>query len=275
MIKINKNALKSLGGSLLAVMMFFPIYAVLIGGLKTNGQILADPFGIPVPPTFDPYISVLGKSAEFWKFLFNSVYIAVTTNLIVVFFSMSATMALTKMKFKGRLWIYNYFIMGMLFPLTVAILPLYLQMRNLGLLGSPFGLILAEAAFAFPLSIFIFAGFFRDIPNEMQEACTIDGGNIFTFFLKIVIPLSTPVVATVSILTFIQSWNQFLLPLLVLDDSRHFTIPLGIMQFQGQFTTGWNQIMAFITLSIIPMGVFYFSAQKFVVAGLTSGAVKG
>ncbi|WP_028974241.1 carbohydrate ABC transporter permease [Spirochaeta cellobiosiphila] len=262
-------------GTVVSLMMVFPIYAVIIAGFKTNGQILADPFGLPSPFTLDAYRMILGKSAQFWNFLYNSVFIAFIENVIVIVLSMTAGIALTKLRFKGRLFIYNFFLMGMLFPLTVAVLPLYLQMRNLGLLGSRLGVILAEGAFAFPLSIFIFSGFFRDIPNELHEACKIDGGTIFTFLFKIVIPISTSVIATVAIITFIQSWNQFLLPLLVLNEARQFTIPMGIMQFQGQFSTGWNQIMAFISLSIIPMAIFYFAAQKFIVAGLTAGSVKG
>jgi raffinose/stachyose/melibiose transport system permease protein len=163
----------------------------------------------------------------------------------------------------------------MLFPFTVAILPLYLQLRVMGLLGTRAGVILSEAAFNLPLSIFIFTGFFREIPRELQDACEVDGGGMLTFAYKIVVPLSTPVVSTVSIIILVQSWNQFLLPLLVLDDARLFTIPLGVMQFQGQFTTGWNLIMSFITISILPTAVFYFSMQKYVVRGLTAGAVKG
>ncbi|WP_020613007.1 carbohydrate ABC transporter permease [Sediminispirochaeta bajacaliforniensis] len=270
-----RSSLKFLLGLFIAVAMFFPMYAVIICSVKTNGQVLSDPFGIPQPFDLTAFGLVLGKSGEFWGFLYNSVVIAVSTIIIVDLFSMAAGIALSRIPFKGRPLIYNFFIMGMLFPITVAVLPLYLQLRDLGLLGTQGGVILAEAAFGLPMAIFLFTGFFKDVPRELQDACQIDGGGILTFFFKIVIPISKPVVATVSIITFIQSWNQFLFPLLVLDNSSKFTIPLGIMQFQGQFTTGWNQVMAFITISIIPMAAFYFSAQRYIVAGLTAGAVKG
>jgi raffinose/stachyose/melibiose transport system permease protein len=125
------------------------------------------------------------------------------------------------------------------------------------------------------LSIFIFTGFFREVPNELQDAVFIDGGGLITFGTKVVLPLSTPVISTVTIITLIQSWNQFLMPLLVLDNPQKFTIPLGVMQFQGQFTTNWNQIMAFISISLLPMTLFYIFLQKYIVAGLTAGAVKG
>lgn len=258
-----------------ALLMFFPIYTTIIGGFKTNGQLLADPFGLPKPPIIDPLTTVLGRTGVFYIFLFNSILIAALTIGIVLVCSMAAGIALSKIDFKGNRTLFNFFLMGMLFPFTVAILPLYLQLRVLGLLGTRAGVILAEAAFNLPLSIFIFTGFFREIPRELQDACAIDGGGLLTFAAKVIVPLSTPVISTVSIIILVQSWNQFLLPLLVLDNAKMFTLPLGVMQFQGQFATGWNLIMSFITLAILPMAVFYFSLQRYVVQGLTAGAIKG
>jgi raffinose/stachyose/melibiose transport system permease protein len=186
-----------------------------------------------------------------------------------------AALALSRLQFKGRTILYNYFIMGMLFPLSVAILPLYLQLRSLNLIGSLNGVVLSQVAFTIPMSVFILTGFFKEVPLELQEATQVDGGGIWTFGFKVLLPISGPVLSTVTILTFIQSWNQFLLPLLVLDNRKTFTIPLGVMQYQGQFTSGWNFIMAFITISMIPMVLFYLFLQKYIVSGLTAGAVKG
>jgi raffinose/stachyose/melibiose transport system permease protein len=143
------------------------------------------------------------------------------------------------------------------------------------MIGSLSGVILAQVSFGLPTSIFILTGFFREIPQEFQDATQVDGGGIGTFGFKILLPISTPVISTVTVINFIQSWNQFLLPLLVLDNRKTFTIPLGVMQYQGQFTSGWNFIMAFITISMIPMLLFYIFLQKYIVAGLTAGAVKG
>lgn len=271
----SRHVIQFIVSLILALIMFFPVYTVIIGGFKTRGQFVNDPFGLPRPFTLEAYEGILGKSGQTWIFMVNSIIIVVFTILIILVFAMAAAAAVSRIKFKGSKLLFNFFVMGMLFPLTVAILPLYLQLRNFGLLGSRAGVIIAEAAFNLPMSIFIFTGFFRDIPMELQDACEIDGGGIFTFIGKIVLPISTPVVATVSIITFIMSWNQFLLPLLVLDNSKLFTVPLGIMQFQGQFTTGWNLIMAFITVAMLPIAIFYFTMQKYVVAGLTAGAVKG
>ncbi len=262
-------------GLIAAVIMIFPIYVTVVGGFKSKGEIYTNPFGLPDPITFETYETILIRGQDIWIFLMNSIIVVAGVLLFILAFSMSAGFAIARLKFKGNKLLYNYFIMGMLFPLTVAILPLYLQLKTLNLLGTRFGVILAEAAFNYPLSIFIFTGFFKEIPKDLQDACFIDGGGPWLFFRKVIVPLSRPVIATVSIIVFIMSWNQFLLPLLVLSDSSTFTIPLGVMQYQGQFTTGWNFIMAFITISIIPMAIFYYTLQQQIVSGLTSGAVKG
>lgn len=269
------NIIRSIIGLIVSVIMVFPIYVTIVGGFKGKGQFFVNPFGLPRPVSLEAYKTILGWEGIFWTFLFNSVLIVVGVLLIVLFFSMTAAFVLSRIPFKGNKLLLNFFVMGMLFPLTVAVLPLYLQLKNFNLLGSLWGVILSEAAFNFPLSIFIFTGFFKDIPRDLQDACLIDGGSQFLFFYRIMVPLSRPVISTVSIIVFIMSWNQFLLPLLVLSDPGTFTIPLGVMQYQGQFTTGWNYIMAFITISILPMAVFYYSLQKHIVAGLTTGAVKG
>lgn len=267
--------LRFLVTAILAAIIFFPVYTNLMGGFKTNGQVFADPFGLPQPFTLEAYIAVLGRTGAFWTFLWNSTLIAASTIVLTLATSLAAGIALSRISFRGRTLLYNFFIMGLLFPLTVAILPLYLQLRGFGLLGTRIGVILAEAAFSLPLSVFIITGFFREIPWELQDAVAIDGGGIMTFALRVALPISTPVITTVTIVTLIMSWNQFLLPLIVLNDASQFTIPLGVMQFQGQFTTGWNLIMAFVTMSIVPVALFYIFLQRYIVAGLTAGATKG
>lgn len=259
----------------LATVMIFPFYTTLMGAFKTNGGLFADPFGLPNPPVMDAWQGVLSKNSDFFQYLGNSVLVAALTIGLTVLVSFLAALALSRIQFRGRAFFYNFFIMGMLFPLTVAVLPLYLLLRDFSLLGNHLGIILPQVAFSLPLSVFIFTGFFKDVPWELQDAVQIDGGGLMTFGWRILLPLSTPVISTVTIITFISSWNQFLLPLLVLSDRPSFTLPLGVMQYQGQFASGWNLIMAFVTLSMLPMVIFYIALQRWVVAGLTAGAVKG
>jgi len=271
----SKRIIRFIVSLVTSYLMFFPILTVILGGFKEKGQIFTDPFGIPRPPTLETFREILGSTSTYWTLVGNSFLITLSTIAIVIVTGMMAGVALSRINIKGRKLVFNFFVMGLLFPLTVAILPLFLQLRSFGLIGTRLGVILTEAAFSLPLSIFIFTGFFTQIPNELQDACSIDGGTIFTFFRKVIVPLSTPVISTVTIIAFVASWNQFMLPLLVLSDTSSFTIPLGVMQYQGQYASGWNQIMAFMTLSMLPIAIFYFALQRYVIEGLTSGAVKG
>lgn len=271
----SKRIIRFIASLITSYLMFFPILTVILGGFKEKGQIFSDPFGIPRPPTLETFREILGSTGTYWTLVGNSFLITLSTIAIVIVTGMMAGVALSRINIKGRKLVFNFFVMGLLFPLTVAILPLFLQLRSFGLIGTRLGVILTEAAFSLPLSIFIFTGFFSQIPNELQDACSIDGGTIFTFFRKVIVPLSTPVISTVTIIAFVASWNQFMLPLLVLSDTSSFTIPLGVMQYQGQYASGWNQIMAFMTLSMLPIAIFYFALQRYVIEGLTSGAVKG
>ncbi len=179
-----------------------------------------------------------------------------------------------RIKFFGREFLYNYILLGLLFPLAVAILPMYLQMRNIGLIDTYLGIMLPQAAFNLAFHTMLTRSFFEQIPQDLEEAATIDGCGKLGFLLRMVIPLSKPIITTIAVLTLVGSWNQFLLPLLVLNDDKKFTLPLGVMQYQGQYATDWAKVLAYLTLSLLPAVFFYALAQKEIVAGLTSGAVK-
>ena len=157
----------------------------------------------------------------------------------------------------------------------MAILPLYITLRNLQLIDTLLGLILPQVAFALPMTILILRNFFRDIPRELEDATYIDGGSQIDFFWRVLLPLARPSLAVIGMLTMVASWNNFLLPLLVLNSSQLWTLPLGIMQFQGEHSTDWALVMAFVSITMIPAIIFYLFAERYLIAGLTAGAVKG
>jgi raffinose/stachyose/melibiose transport system permease protein len=164
---------------------------------------------------------------------------------------------------------------GLMFPIMVAILPLFILMRQLDLLNSLMGLILVESAFQLSGMILILRGFFRSLPRELEDATYIDGGGAFTFFLKVLLPLSKPALAANAALAMVFSWNLLFLPLLALNDEILYTLPLGTMQFFGQYLANWSRLMAFIVFAMLPAMFFYLLAERYIVAGLTGGAVKG
>jgi raffinose/stachyose/melibiose transport system permease protein len=258
---------------LLAVIVLVPIGFVVLGGFRTTGQIAADPVGLPDPWVRHNYVSVLTSSA-FWRQLGNSMIVAAIATGLVVTVSAMAAYPLSRMQFRGREALFVFFTFGLLFPVAVAALPLYLLLRQLGLLESLLGVALPEAAFAIPITIIILRPFMRAIPAELEDAAAMDGCGRFGFFLLVLVPLSQPALVTVTILSVITSWNNFILPLLVLTDPSKWTLPLGVAQYSSEHSADTAAILAFTTLSMVPALLFFLAAQRRIVGGL-SGAVKG
>jgi raffinose/stachyose/melibiose transport system permease protein len=250
-----------------------PLLLVVVNGFRTNGDINNSAAGLPHPWIAGNYTAILG-SASFWEFLGNSALIAtVATTLTLVLGSMAA-LALSQYQFKGREFFYTVFVSGLLFPIGVGALPLYLLLQRLGLLDNQLGLALPEAAFGLPLTMIILRPFLRAVPGELREAALVDGASRFRYFVQILLPLAKPALITVGLLAFVTSWNQYFVPLLVLQTSSHFTLPLGTYTFQTQYSQNVAGIFAFTALSMLPaLGAFVF-AQRYLVAG-AAGAVKG
>ncbi len=253
----------------------FPLYVMFMGGFKTMGQLRRDLLGLPNPVQLDTFKNLLNpQTSTFWRSLKNSFIIMIGTVVFDVVLCCLTGFTFARIKFFGREFLYNYILLGLLFPLAVAILPMYLQMRKIGLIDTYWGVILPQAAFNLAFHTMLTRSFFEQIPMDLEEAAIIDGCGKFGFLVRMVIPLSKPIITTIAVLTLVGSWNQFLLPLLVLNDDKKFTLPLGVMQYQGQYATDWAKVLAYLTLSLIPAVFFYAIAQKEIVAGLTSGAVK-
>ncbi|WP_194396268.1 carbohydrate ABC transporter permease [Microbacterium atlanticum] len=249
------------------------VYAVL-GSLKTSGQISTNPLGLPDPWVWENYAAVLGGDV-FWRPLLNSVLVGLLTVLIVLICGTLATFALSRFTFRGRESVYAFFTLGLLFPAAVAILPLYLMLRELDLLNTPLGVALPQAAFALPVTVVILRPFFQSIPQELEEAAAMDGAGPMRFFLRILLPMSVPVLITVSILALVTSWNGYLLPLLILTDPESWTIPLGLSRFAGSYTYDTARVLAYSVVAMVPTVLAYGVAERYIVQGLTAGAVKG
>ncbi|MCR2793374.1 carbohydrate ABC transporter permease [Microbacterium sp. zg.Y625] len=250
-----------------------PVAYIILGGFRTNAQITADPSGLPSPWNFGNYLDVLSGSM-FWRQVLNSAIAALSTTAGAVILGLMASYVLARYRFRGRGALYAMFAAGLMFPITVAITPLYIVVRDLGLMNSLPGIILPQIAFALPTTIIILVPFLKAIPDEIEEAAFIDGASRIGFFWRMVIPLALPGVITTGILAFIGSWNSYLLPLFILNNEATYTLPLGVQAFSSQYSVDTARVLAFTSLSMIPALVFFSLFERRIVGGLT-GAVKG
>jgi raffinose/stachyose/melibiose transport system permease protein len=256
----------------IAAITIAPIVYVIIGGFRTTGQIAADSLALPDPWVPGNYGDA-ASTGTFWGQAANSVIVATITAVLAVGTGALAAFALARIQFRGREALYNFFVLGLLFPAAVATLPLYLLLRNLDLSGL-LAVAVPQAAFALPVTVVILRPFLRNVPGELEDAATIDGCGRLRFFWTILLPLSRPALVTVTVLAVVNSWNAFLLPLLVLSNPSEYTLPLGTVAFSSQYGSDTARVLAFTALSMLPALVFFLVAERRMVGGLT-GAVKG
>lgn len=250
-----------------------PVLYAVLGGFRTNAQLAADPAGLPDPWVFDNYRRVL-MGSTFWTYLVNSVAVAVITTVVTVGCGLMAAYPLARYQFRWREPLFMIFVVGLLFPATVAIIPLFILItRDLDIGNTWWGVALPQAAFALPMTIVILRPFLMAIPRELEEAALIDGASRLQFFWRILLPLSAPGAVTVGVLAFVASWNAYLLPLLLLRGEMK-TLPLGVADFSTQYSSDTAGVFAFTTLAMIPALIFFLAMQKRIVNGL-QGAVKG
>ena len=259
---------------LVAAFIIVPFYTTVLGGFKSIGELRTNPFGLPA--SWDPanFTGIIFGTALF-RSLWNSLFIACATVILSVLISSMAAFALAHIRFFGSKFLMSFFVLGLLFPAGTAVLPLFIKLRDLGLLDSHWGIIIAQVAFSLAFSIVLFHNFFKRLPGELIDAARMDNCGYLKIYWYITLPLSLPIIATVGVFNFVGSWNSFLLPLIVLNTDSNYTWPLGIMQFQGQYGSDWPKILAYLTLTIIPAIGFFHLAQRYIISGLTGGAVKG
>jgi raffinose/stachyose/melibiose transport system permease protein len=250
-----------------------PVLYIILGGFRTNSQITTDPAGFPGPWQIGNYIDVLTGST-FWQELGNSAIVGIATTIGAVVLGLMVSFVVARYSFRGRGAIYSLFAAGLMFPITVAITPLYILVKDLGLVNSLGGVILPQIAFALPTTVIILVPFLKAIPDELEEAASIYGASRLGFFFRMVVPLSLPGVITVGILAFIGSWNSYILPLFILSDQGNYTLPLGVQAFSSQYAVDTAKVLAFTSLSMLPALIFFTIFERRIVGGLT-GAVKG
>ena len=262
--------------SIVVLIVIVPIVILVFGALKTRGQMYSYPYTVPIPAHWENFTTILSNpEMGFWRMMWNSLVVMIWSTLGVLVVCSLAAFVFARMQFRGKDLAFNFLTLGLMFPVTVAIMPVYLVIRQMHLQNTLLAVILVQTAFQISGNVMILRGFFMSIPVELQDAAAIDGCSTFDFFWRILLPLARPALSAVAALTMIVSWNDLLVPLVVLNTDKLWTLPLGTMQFQGQYGTDLNMVAAFVALSALPAILFYTFAERQIVAGLTAGALKG
>jgi raffinose/stachyose/melibiose transport system permease protein len=273
--RLNPLAAIAIFGALVVIagIVLVPILATALGGFKELGELRSNLLGLPHVWVWGNYWGIL-SGARYWQVLGNSLIIATLTVALTLAFASMAAFAFAHLKFFGDKFLLSYLELGLLFPLATGILPLFIKIRDLGLLDSYLGVALPQVAFSLAMSILLLRNAFKQLPSELLDAAMIDGCGYFRYFLFITLPLTGPILSTVAVISFVGSWNGYLLPLVVLNTESRYPWTLGLMAYQGQYNTMWQLVLAFITLTILPAILMFLFAQRYIVAGLTAGAVK-
>lgn len=259
--------------SLFSLAVLYPFFLMISSSLKSNLEILTSPLGLPSRFTLENYIQVWEK-VSFGKYVWNSVYVSGLSVFLILFISSLAAFYLSRFPFRWNAFILFFFLVGLMLPMKLAILPLYMIMLQLNLLDTLTSLVILYVAGGIPFAVFVFYGFFRTLPTELDQSARLDGCNSFQVYYKIILPLMKPPLATVAIVQLIGVWNDFFYPLIFLKSEELSTIPLGVLTLFGEYDTEWNLLFASLTISSLPMIVAFLFASRQFIEGLTSGAIK-
>lgn len=255
--------------SLIAVIL---ILITVLSSFKTKSDLVNNTLGFPKSFTLANYEHVMIMD-KFWLYFINSTVIAAGGVALLLFVSSMAGYGLSKFRFKGRNWLKTYFLMGLMFPIQLGILPLFVMLRTLNLINNLFGLILLYAA-NMSFAVFVLSNFLQTVPDALIECAHIDGASEFRIYLKIILPMSRPVLSTVGLISFVTMWNDFYMPLVFLTKENVRTLTLGIYRYMNNFLENWHLVFAAVTVALVPVIVVFFMFSNQIIAGLTGGALK-
>ena len=251
-----------------------PFIFVVMTSLKSQQETFTSAvWALPQKLNFGNYIAVL--NGGFWVYLRNSVFVLVLSITLILVISSMAAYAFARLRFRLNKPLFALIVAGMIVPIHITLIPIYLMTRNLGLYDTPFALIGPYVATSLPISIFILTEFMRQIPKELEEAAKLDGCGAFAVFWKVFLPLSGPGLSTVAIYNGISLWNEFIFAYLLTSSRANRTLPLAIWDFQGQYTANIPAILSVVTLTSLPLIVAYAFGQERIVKGMMAGALKG
>ncbi len=256
-----------------ATISLYPILLMILSSFKKSVDIYKDPLGLPTSFSLDTYRTLLSK-IPFTTYFMNSMFVSILSVVLIVVVCSLASFYIARFKFSWNHALFFIFLLGMMIPIKLGIVPLFILMRDLGLINTLWSLVLMNTATGIPLSMLILTGFFKTMPYELEEAARIDGAGNLKILWHVVLPLMRPALGTVVIINFIAAWNDFFFPLIFITEKMKRTIPVGMMSLFGEHSADWGSLFAGLTLASLPMILLFFIASKQFMEGLTAGAIK-
>ena len=253
------------------ILCIYPLIWLLLASFKTNAELYTNTWGLPEQWSMTNYVNAVVKGGVF-RYFGNSVIIAVSAVLVTVILATMASYAIARMHWKLANLTHSIFLLGMMIPIYALVIPLFSIFKGMGLLDTHLAVIIPQIAVGFPMAIFIICGFMRSIPTELEEAAIIDGCTVFQCFFKIILPIAKSSVVTVTVVQFINVWNDLLLPRIFLTDSSKMTLPVGLTNFQAMYSTDYVGMIAAVIITIIPSIVVYILLHKQIMEGMVAGA---
>lgn len=251
----------------------FPFIWVVLTSIRPDADLFVDNLRIiPQHVTFAKYTSLFGS--EFLTYILNSVFVATTSTVVTIVVAIFAAYSFSRFRFKGRTSLLGVFAFSQLFPFVVLLTPLYIFFYKLHLVNTYLGLIIAYTAISLPFCVYMLLGYFQSVPVSLDEAALMDGASTTRVVFRIVLPVAWPGIVATAVYVFVQSWNEYLFALTLMTDAPKKTVPVGLANFFGQYTTDWGAVMSASVIATIPTLIFFLFMQKQLVAGLAAGAVK-
>lgn len=270
------NALMNASLALWAIIVIFPMIWLVYSSFKTDQEIFFEPWALPQSMQWNNFERAWNE-VNIGQYFFNSLAVVIPGVALTLVVSAMAAYILARFKFPGNRAIFYLFLAGMLFPIFMALVPLFFLVRDLGMLNTIHGLVLVYVAYSLPFTIFFLTGFFKTLPSELHEAALIDGANEYQVFFRVMLPMAQPGLVTMGIFNFLGQWNQFILPLVLMTDRDLYVLPQGLsfMLHQQYYQSDWSALFAAVTIIMIPTLVVYIIFQNRIQKGVTVGALKG
>lgn len=259
---------------IIALLHVYPIFLILLSSLKSKSELAMHPMALPKHVTWSHFSAAL-DSLNYLRSFFNTAVITILTVAGVIVLTTAAAYAISRRNTKLYGFLYVLFIAGLIVPFQMTMIPLYKMMVNLSMINTYYGIVLVYIAIQIPFALFVFVGFLKTVPRELEEAAVIDGCGMFKTFFLVVFPLLQPAIATIAIIVTFHTWNDFLQAMLFLPKTEMKTLVVQLFSFVGEYNNDWSSIFAAIMLIVYPIVLIYIFAQRFIIKGLTSGALKG